>query len=207
MNQQEIIQEFARRYQESYIWVCMPDTHEETMFLVERVTYDPDKLAQLSLTSPDYGRIVINMATTHKLKFKYPPVGVFQHGKDAHIFRRVPAKQYKHGIYHGNSSITPVYANLVGGVLRRERLEFEEVSAAYKAQTYTFKEALAMLAKGKHRSVALSNNFSLCLSLTQPKGYHLLYWETPVANMDVDGNITHVFEKAFDNVLEAVKGR
>lgn len=208
MNQQEIIQEFARRYQDSYIWVCMPDGQEESLFFVERVTYDEEKLAQLALISPEYGRIVINMATTHKLKFKYPPVGVFQSGKDAYIFRRIPAKQYKHGIYRGNSSIQPVWGQATMNPNNtRAELAFDDVAAAYAAKTYSFNSAIALLERGKHRSVALSNNFSLCLNFTTTKGYILFYWETPIALLGMDGAVITQYEGAFSNILEDVKGR
>ncbi len=207
MNQQEIIQEFARRYQDSFIWVRMPEDVEESMFYVEKVTYDEERLAVLSLTSPEFGRIVINMATTHKLKFKYPPVGVYQHGKDAYVFRRSPAKQYKHGIYAGNSLMYPVYADLIGQNHRRDNLNFEEVAAAYKAKAYAFSAALTMLKSGKYRSVALRDNYALVLSMTASEGYTLMYWETPVAMVDTEGKVTHVYEASFNNVVEAVKGR
>lgn len=207
MDINEILSDFKRRYEQSYIWVVPPDSEEESLFFVNRITADRCSVANLELTSPEFGKIILNMGTSHTLRFKYPPVGVFQNGPDALMFRRIPAKQYKVGLYCGNASIVPVYNTLIGKRQHNdEELAFEQVLSAFRAETYTFKDALKMLGSGKYRSVALARNFSLMLSTVANNEYHLLFWDAPVAKVDTNGNVVHLYEKAFESVINQVKG-
>lgn len=205
MNIPEILRDFIRRYDQSYLWVMMPDSDEESLFFVNRITEDRKNVAVLELSSPEYGKILLNMGTSHTLRFKYPPVGVFQNGKDAFIFRRVPARQYKVGLYHGNSSIEPVWSKMLGSGGEGGALQFDQVLAAYQGVQYTYSDAVKMLATGKYRSIALRRGFSLCLSTIAKEGYVLLFWETPVANVDSKGEITHLYEKSFESLINQVK--
>lgn len=207
MNIDEILNDFKRRYEHSYIWVAPPESDEESLFFVNRISKDKSSIANLELTSPEFGKIILNMGTSHTLKFKYPPVGVFQSGVDALMFRRLPVKQYKVGLYTGNSSISPVYQHLRG--LRApvvDNLDFDQVLSAFRKETHTFSDALKMLSSGRFRSVALARNFSLMLSMTGNGGYLLLYWETPVAAVDTTGKVTLMYEKSYESVIEQIKG-
>lgn len=210
MNINEIMNDFRRRWDQTYVWVESPESGEESLFHVDRITDDTTKVGTIELSSPEFGKILLNMGTAHTLKFKYPPVGVFQNGVDAYIFRRVPAKQYKHGIYNGNSTLSPVYNIMLGrgqdrAQLRGEQLKFNDVLAAFRGERYPFADALKMLSSGKYRSVALQRNWSLCLSPITSDGLTLLYWETPVASLDREGNVLHVYENVFESVLPQVK--
>jgi hypothetical protein len=204
----EIMQDFRRRWEGGFVWVEAPDSGEESLFHVDRITHDRTKVGTMELSSPEYGKILLNMGTAHTLKFKYPPVGVFQNGVDAFMFRRVPAKQYKHAIYYGNSSVCPVYNPMVGRPSRNDRgdpLKFDDVLAAFRGERYTFEDALKMLSSGRYRSVALQRNWSLCLNPMGKEGYVLLYWETPVAMVSPQGIVLHIYEKQFEAVLQQVK--
>jgi hypothetical protein len=204
----EILNDFKRRYEESYIWVAPPNSNdEESLFFVNKITSDRKSIANLELTSPEYGKIILNMGTAHTLKFKYPPVGVFQNGKDAYMFRRIPAKQYKYGLYNGNSLVVPVFNMITAQSIRpsRDQLKFDDVLAAFRGEQYTFNDAIKMLGSGKYRAVALRRNFSLCLSPLAKENYVLLHWETPVAIVDVSGNVLFMYEKSFESVIKQVK--
>lgn len=203
----EIMADFRRRWEGGFVWVCPPNSTEESLFMVDRITDDNTKIGTLALSSPEYGKILLNMGSAHTLHFKAPPVGVFQNGVDAYMFRRLPQKQYKHGIYNGNSTVWPVYYPMIGKTARanREQLKFDDVLAAFRKERYAFGDALKMLGSGKFRSIALERNFSLCLSPLAKDAYVLLYWESPIASLDTEGNITFVYDKLFETVLQQVK--
>jgi hypothetical protein len=198
MNEAEIVADFRRRYESTYIFVQSPSSDEETLCLVERIIPDEDKVATLSIHSPEFGRIRLNMGSGHSLKFKYPQVGVFQHGTDAYIFRRKTDRQYKHGICPGNSKMYPVYASLFGH--GEEPLNFELVAAAFKHVTYSYQQALTMLKSKKYRSVALPNNFSLCLSLSKMKQLYLMHYAMVIAIIDAEtGKVIKTLENSFES--------
>lgn len=204
MELNDIVRDFVQRYEKSYIWVSPPDNNEESLFYVDRVTADRTKIANLTLTSPEFGKIILNMGTAHTLKFKYPPVGVFQYRQDAYMFRRNPAKQYRRGLCAGNSSIAAVYRDLTqaGDV----DLSFDLLQSAYQAQSYSFADACRMLTSGKYRSVALKNQFSLLLPITPIADYLLMFWETPIASINpVDGRVVTIYEPSFEKVLPKVR--
>lgn len=211
MNQQEILRDFRRRYEGGYVWVIPPNSDEESLFLVDRITEDRKNIATIELSSPEYGKIILNYGTAHTLRFKYPPVGVFQNGPDAFIFRRVPQRQWVHALYSGNASVVPVFNTIVtarnGGGRRIQggQLLFDDVLAAFQGVQYTFRDAIMMLGTGKYRSVALRRNFSLCLSPNGP-GYILLFWETPVAHISTEGALILMLEKSFEPVIHQVMG-
>lgn len=206
------LRDFTQRYDNTYIWVAPPDSDEESLFHIDRITADNQKIANLQLSSPDFGKIVLNMGTAHTLRFKYPPVGVFQSEVDAYIFRRKPVRQYKRGICSGNSAIYPVW----GEVCRKARdndenqaqLAYGMVADAFDSRQYSYKDALKMLGGGKYRSVALKHNFSLMLSLANSSHYLLMYWEIPIAYMDKkNGELISMIEQSFSKTIALVKAR
>lgn len=202
MTNNEVLQDFIRRYSGTFVFVVFPDSSEENLFHVDNIEPNEDKLATLSLSSPDYGKIIINYGTAHTLKFKYPKSGVYQHGTDACLFRRVPQKQYKHGICTGNSMCAPTwqhYARNTGITLSHETL-----ASAFEGKTFKFSEAVKMLASKKYRSVALKDNYSLMLSTTSSEGYILLFWDYPVAYVTAKGEVQKVLEPAFENSIKGL---
>lgn len=205
MNQQAILTDFIRRYDQSFIHTVAPGSTEENLFFVQRITLDAKSLATFDLVSPEYGRILLNYGTAHTLKFKYPPVGVFQRGKDAYIFRRLPQRQWKVGLCQHNCSCTMVLSGLVA-THNDGQLSFEQVVDAYASEKYTYRDALRMLKSGRYRSVALHNNFTLSLSVSGVDQHMLLYWETPVAMINIESGDVTMLENAFESVIGQVKG-
>ena len=200
MNNNEVLTDFSRRYAQTYVFVVFPDSSEESLFHVDAIDLNPDKLATMQMSSPDYGKIILNFGTSHTLKFKYPNVGVYQHGKDAVMFQRLPAKQYKHGICSGNSYFGPVWHRIMHGT---NWIGHEIIMDAFVGKTFKFTEALKMLASKKYRSVALRNNFSLMLSTTSTEGLILLFWDMPVAFVNQQGEV-QVLENTFENAIKQV---
>lgn len=201
------LKDFTMRYEKTFIFVVPPDSTEESLFYVDRITPDREKIANLTLSSPEFGKIVLNMGTAHTLRFKYPPVGVYQSGADAYVFHRRPDRQYKRGLCNGNSKISPVH----GAFSRQGRydLTHQLVSDAFAGNQYTFKDAMSMLQSGKFRSVALRYNYALMLSPSADnKLFLLLHWEVPIAWVSkADGSIYQVLEDSYTKIIEKVKAR
>jgi hypothetical protein len=204
----DIIRDFQRRYGESFVWVVPPNSDEESLFHVDSITPDRKNIAILSLSSPEYGKIILNYGTSHMLRFKQPPVGVYQNGPDAYIFRRSPARQWKHGICATNSSVLPVFHRIVPDTIshqvhRFNTITFDDVLAAFQGVQYNYADAVQMLGSGKYRSVALRSNFSVCLAPdTEAKSYILLFLETPVARVDSAGKLTLLIEKQYEIAVQ-----
>ena|SRR5579864_2936748 len=199
MNNQEIVADFRRRWEGTYAWLFMEQVNDETLVHIDRVEDDSDKVATLTVTSGKYGQMVLNFGSSeHELRFKYPPVGVFQFGDDVYMFRRRPARQYRRGICPDNSLLWNVTRGLVGN---RARFDAKEVQAAFEHKTFSEAEALKMLAKGM-KGVALSHNFAVTLPIEEGNpDYILWHWNYPVARMDKEGKITRVYEKQYTSYL------
>jgi len=199
MTNAEILQDFRRRYEGTYVWLSMEDQTKETLVKVARVADDANKVGVLLLDSLEYGSLTINMGSEgHALRFKNPPVGVFQHGVDAYSFVRRPAKQYRRGICADNSTMRNVSAAIVGN---RCRFTAQEVLSAYKHQTYSLYEALEMLRRGKARSVALDNNYSISLSFNSSADHVVFHWNHPIARCNTGGKITTIYEDVYKSGL------
>jgi hypothetical protein len=201
VNQQQVLADFRRRYEGTFVFVEFPDSQKEALFKVDRIEESDSTVGIVCLSSNEYGKIRLNFATDHTIKFKYPPVGVFQNGNQAFFFRRLPAKQYSRGICQGNSDVFAV----TNGLYRYPTtLNFTTVDNAFKAQTFGVKEALAMLKGGKHISVALRDGFALSLSLSTQKGLIMYYFDLPVAWLTEDGDISTIMEETYSDQIKQV---
>lgn len=196
MDFNQIISDFQRRYAGTYIHVVFPGESNENLFFLDSVTPDGgERLAVLNLHSPEYGHIKLNYGTAHTLKFNLPCSGVFQNGKDACIFRRDPQRQWRVGVYSGNSSIFPVHCRIYTSHIENQ-LNFEDVANAYAGVTSSFKDALSYMESGKYRSVAMRNDYSL-LNDMGTGFYTLMYLDVPVAHVNKDGSINEILDNNF----------
>lgn len=183
------------------MFVEFPNSTKEELFRVDSIEDSDSTVGNICLSSDDYGKIRLNFATDHRILFKYPKIGVFQNGKQAYYFRRTPAKQYARGICAGNSDFSPV-SNLF--YIHRETLKFSTVKNAFGAKTYSFKEALQMLASKKYLSVALRENMALCLTPTKQECYILLYFDLPIASTNLKGELSLVLEETYGDLIKKV---
>jgi hypothetical protein len=194
VNNAEIVSDFRRRWEGTYVWLFMEKQNEESLVFVEKVADNNDKVATITVNNRKYGGLVLNLGSEeYELRFKYPPVGVFQCGNDSYLFRRRPARQYRRGICADNSLIWNVTRDVVG-----TRAPFNErsVSAAFEAKKHTLDEALKLLASG-YRSVALHNNLSLSLSMDDTSNHVLWHWDVPIARVDKAGKPVVIYEKSY----------
>lgn len=200
MNNAEILNDFRRRYEGTFVWLTMEEITKETLVKVTRIEDDSNKIGVLRLDSFEYGSLSINMGSDgHSLQFKYPPVGVFQHATDAFVFTRRPARQYRRGICADNSTLRSVTAGVAGNIAR---FEARTIASAFEHKTYPVREALRMLRTGRARSVALDNNYSLCLSFTSSsRDFVVFHWTLPVGKVDDSGRLTLVYEDVYKSHL------
>lgn len=195
MNNQEVVADFRRRWEQSYAWLFMEKQNEEVLIFINRVEDNNDKVASIVCTSNKYGGLVLNLGSEeHELRFKYPPVGVFQCGDDVFLFRRRPARQYRRGICADNSVLWNITRGIVGN---RARFNATEVQAAFDHVTYRESSALKLLNGGKFRGVALHNNYAMTLSMDTSKDYILWHWDAPIARMNTEGKVTQILEKSY----------
>ena len=204
MNIDEIVNDFSRRYQETYVLVKFPDEEKENVFHVDRVAGDDDHCAVLQLSSDEFGSIKLNLGTTHEIGFRYPAVDTFQHGKDAVYFQRVPARQYRRGLCNGNAAFfLPVKSIIACGVT----WDWKLINDAFNPQKYTFDQACQMLASGKYRGVALTaQGYSVLLSLAGDSEYWIFFFDLPVARYNSKNKAVTMVEKSFANQIKDIVG-
>lgn len=195
----EIIAEFRKKYEGTFLHVQMPDSCEDNLFYLASITQVRGEVnGTMKLESEEFGKIQLNMGTAHTLKFKFPRVGVYQCGADAFFFRRDPRRQWQRGLASGNCKIVPVWSSIRGSMLNLGEVNFTNVNAAFVGTTYGYQQALSMLESGKFRSVALERDFSVCLSPCELYPYLLLYRTLPIATLNKNGSVKTILEAAFE---------
>lgn len=174
MTPNEILRDFRTKYLGTYAWVRLPDSGKEVLCSIDAVAENRDRQAVVQLSSNEYGKLVINFASNHEMKFRFPNVGSFQHGKDSLIVRRrAPHRQYQRGLGAANHEVFTCTAGLTGDVFPEPGVNLDTMASAFKAEKYRARDAFAVLGKGKHRSVALDGNYSLSLPLDERADYML----------------------------------
>src|ERR1700743_1243500 len=109
MNNGEVINDFRRRWEGTYVWLSIDDKKSEELVKLDAIEASSTKVATLYLPSDRVGKLTINFGSEgHSLQFRYPPVGVFQYERDAYVFYRRPERQYRRGICADNSTMQNV---------------------------------------------------------------------------------------------------
>jgi hypothetical protein len=206
MNNEEILTDFRRRWENTYLFLEKaegtfgPAVGKEVLAHVSAVAASPEHLATLVLTTQKLGKLHINFdSDEYQLVFKTPPVGIFQCGKDVGFFRRRCERQYTRGICSANSVLASVPHRYAGNTLS---LRLDTVQAAFLGATYTLPAALSGLQNGSWRSVALDNQFSLSLSLNKDlSDYVVWHWDIPIAKCNDKGQITVIYADVYKKVL------
>lgn len=200
VNNEQVVTDFRRRYEGTYIYLENHTEQTEVLAYVRLVEFNFGRVGIIHLETEEYGKLQLNMGSEgHSLKFKYPPVGVFQHESLAHVFFRRPSRQYRRGLCGDNSTILST-ARLFGapsaGVSR------SAVVSAFKHTTYRVYEALPMLSK-KFRSVALADNLSVTAPVYADKTTGLvLHYLQAVASFNTrSGKLTKIYEPQYEALL------
>lgn len=205
MSPAEILAEFKRKYESTYVFVQMPDSKEENLFFMTQIQDQGGGVGTMVMDSEDFGRIKLNTATAHTIKFMFPSVGTFQYGSDAFVFHREPRRQWQRGLCQGNCMIEKVFSKLdpKRNTRESERLSYGLVAAAFVKAHVSFREAVRMLGTGRFRSVALADGFSLVLSPTTTSDALLLHWTSAVATVK-DGVVQSILEPSFEQQVRRV---
>jgi hypothetical protein len=203
VNNGEILQDFRRRYENTYIKLCAEQKGIEAVGWLQRVRGDDDKFATLEIKTAEFGVIQTNFGSEeYQIKFEYPPMGCFQHGPDSLVFRRRPERQYTRGLCSGNSNLAACHSTLTGvGV----SFTLERVRAAFHHKVYDIKQALAGMKSGNFRSVALANNFSISLPMHKDKDlFFVWHWGSLVGACDSRGQLVKVYEPVYEKPMREV---
>lgn len=199
MNTEQVLQDFRRRYEGTFVHVEIQKEQKEVLARVREITNNQSKIGTLILETLDYGALQLNMGSEgHALKFKYPPVGVFQNGKIACVFYRIPSRQYARGLCVHNSRIQNV-GRLLGA--SNPSYNFVTLENAFQHKQFSVNEALPQLKKDC-RSVALADNLSIMLSpIVESENYLILHYTQPIAACSPGGHIRKVYEKVYKELL------
>lgn len=174
MTPTEILRDFRTKYLGTYAWVKLPDSGKEVLCSIDAVAENRDRQAVVQLSSNEYGKLVINFASNHEMKFRFPNVGSFQHGKDSLVVRRrAPHRQYQRGLGAANHEVFTCTYHMTADMLPDPGVNLSTMESAFKAEKYRTRDALAILGKGKHRSVALDGSYSLSQPLDERSEYML----------------------------------
>lgn len=204
METRDVIGDFRRRYEGTYVWLGMPEQNAETLVHVDSITDSDSKMAVLSLTSTKYGQMQVNFGSSeHVLKFKYPPVGVFQKDNEPFMFMRRPQRQYRRGLCGDNSQMFNVTRHLVGSVARWTA---DEVEAAFSHNTFSFQVALMRLQKEKKlKGVALQNEYSIVRAIDASPDHILFHWSNPIARISTEtGKLVKCLEAHYEREIHEV---
>lgn len=201
MNNYDVIQDFRRRWEGTFVWLSIEGRSDE-LVRIDSVQDSDTKVATLTLSSDKIGKLNLNFGSEgHSLQFRYPPVGVFQHKKDAYVFYRKPARQYRRGICSDNSIMWNVTRNIVGNT---GFWNCGEIRSAFEHETFSLVQALHMLEKG-YKGVALDGNFSLIQSMFENStDYILFHWSSMIAKVNAKGNITKLYENAYVDMISSL---
>lgn len=203
MNVHEVVNDFARRWTGTYVWLYMENLGREVLVKITSVEEHPKKIATITITSKEYGDMKLNFGSdASRLKFKYPPVGVFQHGTDAVMMQRRPARQWRRGLCSDNANLIYTHRYLSAKSLP---WDLAAVQAAFDHKIMAKEDALRMLNKGLARSVAMDNEFSLCLSTNlTDTGHVLFHWGEPVAVVsEKDGSVKTILNDHYKQLVES----
>lgn len=162
MTPNEILRDFRTKYQHTFAWVVLPETSKEVLCYIDAVNDQRDRQAVIQLSSSEYGKLVINFASNHEMRFRFPNVGSFQYGKDSYVIRRkAPHRQYQRGLGVANHEMASATYYLTYDMENEPAMNLSTVAAAFRQEKYSARDAMALLKKGKHRSVALEGWFSI----------------------------------------------
>ena len=200
MSPAEIVNDFRRKYEGTFCWLEVEKATQEALVRVVRVEDHPQKGGTIQLESSKYGNLTLNLASDgYALKFKHPPVGVFQYKQFAFYFMRRPQRQWQRGLCPGNSLLRNVEHNISGNFAR---FSADEIQAAFDHKVFDPKEALWMLNKQQACSVALPNDFAVSLSFRLREEFVLFHWRHPVALLDKStGKVTEIVGERYAPVI------
>lgn len=186
MDFRQLTKDFNQRYSNSYIFLTTPEGGENLVYLNEVFLRDEADFPYLSITSPALGTNVIRFDTEYAIKFKRPPLGVFQHGPVAYTLFRSFQQTYSKGINDHTYTIIPVFSRTYS----IQCPPFDVlIKAAFAQQRFTLESALKKLSIKKALAVALSKRISLALSASDNTSYDVYFYNYYIGKTDLNGKL------------------
>ena len=200
MNNEEIVQDFRRRYEGTFVMVCAEQRGIKVLGKMQRVRPDEERFATLEVATRELGTIQMNMGSEeYQIKFEFPQPGVFQCGDQAVGFIRRAEKQYQRGLSAGNSRMLTATASIVGNSIN---LDMVSVQAAFDHKTYPLGAALAMFKLSHAKSVALRDNYSITLPFRPNSNQHFIFHNySLVAACDDKGKLTRLYQPLYEKAI------
>lgn len=200
MTNDQIIQDFRRRYEQTYVLLNLEAKKTEVLARVAQVSNSDSKTGVIFFETQDYGLLSLNMGSEgHSMRSFWPKSGVFQLEDRAAVFWRWPRKQYQRGISANNCLIHPVTRPYIGGAFS---CNFVNLGYAHRHVTFTVEQALKFLNGNSASSVALDGDLSISLSFTGSPDYMILHYTHVIARCNPKGRLTHVYEKVYLPTLQ-----
>jgi hypothetical protein len=200
MNNEEIVQDFRRRYEGTYVMVCAEQRGLKVLGKMNRIRADEERFATLEVTTRELGTIQMNMGSEeYQIKFEFPQPGIFQCGDQAVGFIRRAEKQYQRGLSAGNSRMLTATAGIVGNSIN---MDIVSVQAAFDHKTYHIGAALGMFKLGQAKSVALRDNYSVALPFRPSSTQHFIFHNYAlVAACDDKGKLTRLYQPIHEKAI------
>lgn len=199
MNNDEIVNDFRRRYEGAFIQLCAEQKGINVIGKMNKIRADNERLATLEIVTKEFGTIQMNMGSEeYQIKFAFPKAGVFQYMTDAVVFERRAEKQYQRGLSTGNGRFMSVTAPILGNA---SVMSLDTVKAAFDHKQFPLKVALASMKAGHMRSVALDDNFAISLPFGKTASHCVWHRQTLVGGIDNNGKLARVYEPVFEKAL------
>lgn len=188
MSLQQLIQDFEKRYNRTWVWVRFAENGPEYICFIDNVQYDEsldDGL--IFLTNSKFGQMQIKYkASGAELDFRWPQTGYFQYKNCAIYAHRGHDRQWKRGICKGNFTVSSVFSSVAPFQLfARSSLTEDVLLALELSHPISLSEAMARLQNGD-LAVAVNRDFAVALS--HLKRYERILWfrNSPVASIEGD---------------------
>ena len=185
----DTIDDIMRKFQHSYVLMDI----EGRNYLVELLEWDDDSFI---CTSPKFGEIRLDEEhVRYNLQIWFPKQGLYNINNVAHVFSRVPERQWKRAPSQNNCAVVPLlsYVNLKDlfsgpGV---------SVKTLNLIRTSTYPKTVEEALKTMRFSIALSLEFGLTVSPRPSKATHCLWYKgAPIGLVDPSGKKIKIEHKA-----------
>lgn len=200
MTNEEIVNDFRRRYEGTFVQLCAEQRGVKVLGRITRVRADPERLANLEIQTRELGTVQMNIGSEeYQVKFEFPQPGIFQYKEWAIGFVRRAEKQYQRGLSAGNSRVMTSAGTIIGQAVS---LDMNTVQAAFDHKTYNLRDGMKMLGDLNVKSVALHDNYSVCLPMRRDGTNHFIFHNyTLVGACDAKGKLTRVYQPVYKKPL------
>ena len=158
INWAQISEDFRQKYEGTFCRYISPITKVKEVFSITHVDIQPYGPPNIVMVNSRAGELFLTYNTEAELDFTFPPIGCFQHGDKALLFKRLHQRQYRKGICTFTAHTEFPYAMLCGTYV--PGMDENVLESAFKPQlTKSISDGLKELEDKV--SVVLSNQLSV----------------------------------------------